>query len=766
MKEKEFNEIKNIINNNSDNIIINDKDKVNNINDRQLYYDSLMDLFSKKQFKKILKLFPLQYGEKKKDEKKENHEIEENNLKESQKHWIFSYIETISIQKIIQNKNQKYYKSQQIPNLKEYKKKENKAINKWISFINQLNKKEKKSNVKSYLEFIILFILQKCLNLSNNCIYQENYIEAVCFLSLGINLINHSYDIFRSPETFILCGEILLTLSFILLAENKYESVENIISISCKFFFISLESILNSSSNCISYSFFNILEQEENIYNIISKILFNLSLSFYHLGISYENQGFPYYSLYAYKQSKYFSSKIKNKNQYIMQFYKFIKGIEKRQLMRNRIIIFFEKFIKSENLIEKELTKEKVEKKYDSLREKKKKRFNRLEAYISNMKLIDVDFDEPHLFDKLNKQFKYNVNLATKQIHLLDYLMSDQFKEVIKQMNNIRINKANKETIHIIQKNIINIKNNEREKLSLMKVRKKKNNIKSKSLDKTSKEKISINYKTITTVPSFKTFNSGKKTRVSSSYKNSHILMTEIYNNSVKTESYFSFNSRPTTAHNELSQKSPLHGYFSLKNVIKRNKIFLFKNNKSEKNIIKNKKLIYSASIKNLKNKKNKDKITKYSYDKYLFDKSFMKKKKILEYQYSNELLFQKQLLNSKKHDLFIPKVFNLKEIKNECDKFYFSTFEKELMNAKERNIIFGNKNFNNNNIKQKEKKNNNTFLKTQKTKEFLFTDINKNEYIFHNPNKNNFDCIDKLYGDIIYLNKKEKKLGKNFGNI
>ena len=71
---------------------------------------------------------------------------------------------------------------------------------------------------------------------------------------------------------------------------------------------------------------------------------------------------------------------------------------------------------------------------------------------ILNMKLIDIDKDEPQLFDKINKHYKYNVNLATKQIHLLDYLMSDNFKETIKSMNNIRINKLDKETIEIIQK--------------------------------------------------------------------------------------------------------------------------------------------------------------------------------------------------------------------------------------------------------------------------------------------------------------------------
>ena len=39
----------------------------------------------------------------------------------------------------------------------------------------------------------------------------------------------------------------------------------------------------------------------------------------------------------------------------------------------------------------------------------------------------------------------------------------------------------------------------------------------------------------------------------------------------------------------------------------------------------------------------NKYIIPKYSYDKYLFNKSFMRKKRNLEKQYSNEIEFQKK---------------------------------------------------------------------------------------------------------------------------
>ena len=140
-----------------------------------------------------------------------------------------------------------------------------------------------------------------------------------------------------------------------------------------------------------------------------------------------------------------------------------------------------------------------------------------------------------------------------------------------------------------------------------------------------------------------------------------------------------------------------------------------------------------------------------------------MKKRKILDEQYSNELLFQKQLLKSKKHEFLEANTFDLKKVQKECEQFYFRTFENEFMNAKERNNIFGKKT----KIIKKKEKANNTFLnskriKSKNLKSFINND--KSEYNNETLNKNNIKYIDKLFGDIVYLNQKEKKLEKRYG--
>ena len=141
-----------------------------------------------------------------------------------------------------------------------------------------------------------------------------------------------------------------------------------------------------------------------------------------------------------------------------------------------------------------------------------------------------------------------------------------------------------------------------------------------------------------------------------------------------------------------------------------------------------------------------------------------MKKRKILDNQYSNELMFQKQLLKSKQHEYIETNPFNLKQVQKECEKFYFRTFEKELMFAKERNNIFGKKE-KNTSIKKKEKSSN-TFLNTKKIKKIKINDFINDEsgFDFENSNKNNIEYIDKLFGDIVYLTQKEKILENRYG--
>ena len=721
-------------------------------NEIRLFYYSILELFIKKQYKKIIELFIL----KDEENEKEESENEENKIR-YQNEWIFPFFHIIAIERIIQKKFTKYYKSIKINSIRKYLYMENNILDKWLLLMNDfiIQSKKNKEDIQCFLEFTIEFILTKCLNFSKYCIYKQNIKEAIYFLSLGINLINHTYKFFKSPRTFCLSAELFTCLTSILISDNKFETAKNLLNFSIKLFYISLETIFFCNSELPSYTIFNILNQKKQNVEPIIKLIFFTSISFYHLGVCYENQGNYYFAFYAYKQSKFFISIIKDIDEEIYTFYIFIMDVESRLIIRNRIILFFNQNVKKEKLIEQEKPKIKIINPFTMNKEKKERKFLLLEDYISNMDLIDVDNEDPHLFDKVDKVFKTNVNIATKQIHLLDYLMSDDFKQIIKNMKKININKLDYETINVIQRQIINIKNNEREKLS----KQFKKKLKNQSSDKSKNIKNPFR-KTINTIPSSTTFSSVKKTRVSSGYKNSQILLTDIN----RSQSFNYKKSRPSTAQND---KLKMHKNYRLKYFMNNNlptRSLIINSINSEQNFDfhKNKTSIF-LSTRGKKNNKKKL-ITKYSYDKYLFNKSFMRKTKNLEKQYNNELKFQKKFLKCKEKEIFKPSSFSLKEVQTDCEKFYVTTFDKEMMKIREKKIIFGTdyikdmvrKKFNNINV-------NNTFNEFRKTKKFNLIYNNNKENNIINTEENNYKYINNLTKDIDNINNRKKLLVKNF---
>ena len=717
-------------------------------NEIRLFYYSVLEFFRKKQYKKILDLF------KTKDEESEKEEGEKKIIYQNE--WIFPYLHLICIERVIQKKFEKNNKSSKMISIKKYIDMETIIINKWLLLINELNKENKKKNedIRCFLEFTVGFILVKCIYMSKYCIYQENIKEAIYFLSLGIYLINRTYNCFKSPISFSISAELLIYLTSILIADSKYETAKNLIDFSIKLLYISLETIFFCNPEQLSFTMLNILSQEQQNIEITIKLIFYISISFYHLGVCYENQGNYNPSFYAYKQAKFFLSLIKDFSEDFYTLYDFIINVENRQLLRNRLILFFKKNAKKEKLIEEEKPKVKLYNAFTINKELKEQKFLKLEEYISNMNLIDVDNEDPHLFDKVDKVFKTNVNIATKQIHLLDYLMSDEFKDIINNMRKIKINKLDYETIHIIQRQIINIKNNEREKLS----KKYKNKVYNQLTNKIRNIK-RVNGKTINTISSSKTFNSGKKTRASSGYKNSETLLTEIN----KSEYIYNLKSRPATAKND-KLKNYKSKYF-LSNILPKRSLTIntisYEQN-LELNIPKKDSILLSYRY----NKKNIiNKIPKYSYDKFLFNKSFMRKKKDLEKQYNNELNFQKKFLKCKEKEISKPPPFSLKHVQTDCEKFYASTFDKEVMKIREKKFNFGN-DFIKDLVRKKMKSIyniNKTISGLRKTRKFNQIYNNSKEESGKAIEENNYKYINNLMRDIEYIDNKKKYLVKNY---
>ena len=725
----------------------------------------LLEFYGKKQYKKLLKLIEAQRDK-------------EEELKNEFNIWKITFLKIISIQKVIEKKIIKNYKKKNIPKFDEYLLKENKELFKWILFSYQ--NIDKKKFINSFNEISIQFLLQKCINFSKYCIHFEKIKDAIGFLSLGLRLIMNTKEFFISPVTLSLSGELLLQLSSLLIAESNFETAKNCINIIIKFLFLSLEIRLVNEN--ISLSLINLKKNSEEELSTITKILFHMSIAFYQLGVCYENENDDYNSFYAYKTSKWFGELIsydKKTDMYI----DLIEDINTRQLMRNRIIIFFEHGVTKEELQDVVHHTKKINSKLSIEEEKKKLKNEKIITYIENLNLKDVDDGDPDLFNKVGcKPYKENVIKSTKQIRLLNYLMSDDFKEMVRSMKKIEINKLNKDTINAIQKKIINIKNNERHRLAkqlkeqksiekFLLYKDKKNILNTPKLREAKTYKIKTPNNTYN-IPLTQKLKKRPESECKSAKKKNLYTDINLSNNKYSinnTESFYSMNTRPNTA--TFYNKSYNKNNFNRDKIINtrkytaiyKDKKFRNTNNNLSVKKFKNK----SANNDNKKNKiifkYNYRYIQKYDYNEYHFNKCYKKKQEFLERQYDRELDFQKNLLRTKfnKEEVNekIPDV-DIRNINKKCENYYYTTFLNELMSMKDEHVIFDKTEINSN-IKQskKNKKEDKMYFLTPSKKEVKFKEKIQIQDI-------NEGYINDITHSIMKINSEGRKINKNLKKL
>jgi hypothetical protein len=160
-----------------------------------------------------------------------------------------------------------------------------------------------------------------------------------------------------------------------MIAEKNYKTSVNLISLSIKFSFISLE--LKLSKNYNNYHTLFDLSKYGNEIKFFTKTFFNLSIAFYQLSVCHEQQNESYNAYFAIKASKFFAKNCDIEN--ISLYKDLITKIETRLLMRNRIIIYFEKCVKKEELEDKIIKRKPAFKLMVSHEEKKTEKIFKIE---------------------------------------------------------------------------------------------------------------------------------------------------------------------------------------------------------------------------------------------------------------------------------------------------------------------------------------------------------------------------------------------------
>ena len=196
-------------------------------------------------------------------------------------------------------------------------------------------------------------------------------------------------NFFKSPDSDYYASSIFLFLSSLFIISENYSTAKKYIIICLKLSYIELELRLdvNNTFSLINLSQFKESEQEK-----VNKIFFNIAICFFHLGVCYEHEYEIEFAYQAYKQAKWFSHTIPNDD--LINFAASMYKMEKRELLRLKVIEFFKKEEKQVPEVKKQIISQPklwFDEEYNL------KKFEKLEKYISTMKLKKVDDDDDDL---------------------------------------------------------------------------------------------------------------------------------------------------------------------------------------------------------------------------------------------------------------------------------------------------------------------------------------------------------------------------------
>ena len=669
-----------------------------------IFYNNLIDFYMKRQYKKLLNTTDPDF----------------------ESNWLIIHIRLEAIHKIINRKFIKYSDSK-LEGIVHWLKQLDYELNNFIKLLYNNNSPDDEKYIKEKLEIIITFSLKQCYNYARFCLHEFDIIQAIKFLAIGEKLIKATSDFVISPNTIYYSSHIFLFLGSIFIGNKDYETAKNYIITALKLFYKDIEIRIYSDfeQNSIhNNTLFNVNQFPEYKSEKLSKNFFYMSIACFQLGVCYENEYDIYKALQVYQQAKFFGKIVPYKKgiEYIKSLFELVS----RQKLRLDIIDFFEN--ENQNILSNDDNQIKNVK-LPFREEEKRKKFEKIENFISTLQLNEVDDDEPDLLNKVNsKPYGKKVGVVTKQIHVLNYLMSDEFHHVINEMNKIEINKLNPETKVKIQKNIRNIKNNERLRLELFKKEKENN---SKHLSDKLEEK-NIN---------------------------------QIYNNYINNNENIDTNTFRKTFNHKINSSQYLNVQNSSLPKIQENKTISMIENSNKKKPLKinfdeNQKKFPKFHI-HTRNK-IKNEIPRYKNNSMLFNKKYSKKKAFLEEQYDKEIKFQKAMLRCKTEEKeYIQNFFNEMKVRQEAEDFYKTTLLKKIMENNEKNRTKKIENdLNSRNIVKPKIGNYYSKSKANETYDFSLSD---NFNI--KPNEHNQEVINGITNEISYIKKKEYLLSKFLKN-
>ena len=465
-------------------------------------------------------------------------------------------------------------------------------------------------------------------------------------------------------------------------------------------------------------------ENKDNTYylkklnkRVVENNFVNMVVAFFLRGIISENLGEITNAMSYYKQSRFIALKLFKRKYYN----KFIELIN--EIVNNGYSYVF---------VLKELKKYKENKEIDiKIKERllhrqqyyKKLKYQRYyDKYYSNIKKNNLYSGELKKFlddigETLYKEEKNRQSVLTKftktryitsTMNMINMLLSEDFKNVLKKLKTLEITKPsiemnsliNKEFIKnqiesqiVFKKNINNESIIERRKNDSSDLMRDETINNSKNLKK-SLGKIISNNNSKNSIKNFSCFTNRKFNNIYNYKMNNRY---EGYLNQLKIKNKSNFNKSEETELDTLDNEYSIrNSSFAMNSLLKKsNSTIFYKKKKDNSSInyifncdkststkfnyktINNKMIIKPKYFSYLTNRPNN--IYKFKIDKDIFSKNYLKKKLYLDKYFSQEILFQKKLLQSKSCELECTKepiVFDLKKTQRDAELTFNKVYE------------------------------------------------------------------------------------------
>ena len=305
-------------------------------------------------------------------------------------------------------------------------------------YLNERNFEE--NEIWYQLELIFTSYVTQMYNCALFSKREKKSSDCCAFLGIAEKLIKTFGEKTKNNNFLYFSAQVYLFISSLLISDEDYTTAMNYQN-KCLVICFRLISYMNPNQD-----YLNLLNLKKSNRNYVEKAIVCICTAFYHRGFCEETLGNLMRSVESYSQAQWFSNKFLI--DILPEFVFFLNDVNNRiardiKKSRNKNQGSTKKFS-----LKKEIKKEKIN--FEKINEIEVLKLEYRDTISKIEKLKFPEFDE----DNHDNQ---NVQRILYTIRMTNFLMSDEFKSLVTDLEKVNIHKMDKETINKIRKKLVEV---------------------------------------------------------------------------------------------------------------------------------------------------------------------------------------------------------------------------------------------------------------------------------------------------------------------